>query len=40
MKSLVDDIIMPPLGMIVGKLDFTDRFIAENRAAGRSVALP
>lgn len=26
-KSLVDDIIMPPLGMIVGKLDFTDRFI-------------
>jgi large conductance mechanosensitive channel len=25
-KSLVDDIIMPPLGMIVGKLDFTDRY--------------
>lgn len=27
-KSLVDDIIMPPIGMIAGKVDFTDKFIA------------
>jgi large conductance mechanosensitive channel len=26
-KSLVDDIIMPPLGLLVGRLDFTDLFI-------------
>ena len=27
-KSLVDDIIMPPIGMIAGKVDFTDKYIA------------
>ncbi|RIK79116.1 MAG: large conductance mechanosensitive channel protein MscL [Planctomycetota bacterium] len=27
-KSLVDDIIMPPIGMIAGKVDFKDKFIA------------
>ena len=26
-KSLVDDILMPPLGLIVGRLDFSDLFI-------------
>ncbi|WP_405382800.1 large conductance mechanosensitive channel protein MscL [Phascolarctobacterium sp.] len=28
--SLVNDVIMPPLGMIVGKMDFTNLFIALN----------
>jgi len=26
-KSLVDDIIMPPIGLIVGKLDFANLFV-------------
>lgn len=26
-KSLVDDIIMPPLGMLMGKADFTNLFV-------------
>ncbi|MEP6495327.1 MAG: large conductance mechanosensitive channel protein MscL [bacterium] len=26
-KSLVDDVIMPPLGLIVGKLDFSQLFL-------------
>lgn len=26
-KSLVDDVIMPPIGLLVGKLDFSDLFI-------------
>lgn len=26
-KSLVDDIIMPPIGLLVGKLDFSSRFV-------------
>ena len=26
-KSLVDDIIMPPLGLLLGKTDFTDAFL-------------
>jgi large conductance mechanosensitive channel len=26
-KSLVDDVLMPPIGMMLGHVDFTDRFI-------------
>jgi large conductance mechanosensitive channel len=26
-KSLVDDVLMPPIGMALGHVDFTDRFI-------------
>jgi large conductance mechanosensitive channel len=26
-KTLVDEIIMPPLGMITGKVDFSDKFL-------------
>jgi large conductance mechanosensitive channel len=26
-KSLVDDVLMPPIGMLLGHVDFTDRFI-------------
>lgn len=37
-KSLVDDIIMPPLGLIVGRLDFTDLFILLH--AGAKAAPP
>ena len=28
--SLVNDVIMPPLGMVVGKMDFTNLFVALN----------
>lgn len=34
-SSLVDDIIMPPIGMIAGKIDFTNLFISLN---GQSYA--
>jgi large conductance mechanosensitive channel len=27
-KSLVDDVIMPPIGMVAGKVDFKDKFVA------------
>lgn len=46
-KSLVDDIIMPPIGMITGGMDFSDLFInlsegdynslAEAKAAGAAT---
>lgn len=26
-KSLVDDVLMPPIGMLLGRVDFADRFI-------------
>lgn len=29
-KSLVDDVIMPPIGMALGKVDFKDKFFALN----------
>lgn len=32
-KSLVDDLIMPPLGLLVGRLDFTDLFIVLHAGA-------
>lgn len=36
-KSLVDDIMMPPIGMITGGMDFTDLFI--NLSGGDYVSL-
>ena len=29
-SSLVDDIVMPPIGMVLGGVDFTNKFIALN----------
>jgi len=37
-KSLVDDIIMPPIGLILGNVDFSDLFLVLK--AGASVAPP
>jgi len=37
-KSLVDDIIMPPIGLILGNVDFSDLFLVLK--AGTSVAPP
>jgi large conductance mechanosensitive channel len=37
-NSLVNDIIMPPLGMVIGKVDFTDLFISLNGVAYESLA--
>ena len=36
-KSLVSDVIMPPLGMLLGKVDFNNLYIQLNKAA---VSLP
>ena len=36
-KSLVADIIMPPIGMLLGNVDFSDLYIQLNRAA---VSIP
>lgn len=35
-KSLVDDIIMPPIGMLLGGVDFTDKFalLSQGEPAG------
>ena len=35
-KSLVDDVIMPPIGLLLGKVDFSNLFlvIREGKAAG------
>jgi large conductance mechanosensitive channel len=35
-KSLVDDVIMPPIGLVLGKVDFSNLFlvIREGKAAG------
>jgi large conductance mechanosensitive channel len=30
-RSLVDDIIMPPMGLVTGGADFSNMFIARNR---------
>jgi large conductance mechanosensitive channel len=45
-KSLVDDIIMPPIGLLLGGVDFSDLFIAldgsehANLAAAREAGAP
>jgi large conductance mechanosensitive channel len=36
--SLVNDVIMPPIGMLVGKVDFSDLFIALDRGHYASLA--
>ncbi len=35
-KSLVDDVIMPPIGLLLGKVDFSNLFlvIREGKVAG------
>jgi len=33
-KSLVEDILMPPLGLLVGNVDFTDLFLTLKAGAG------
>ena len=35
-KSLVDDVIMPPIGLLLGKVDFSNLFVVikEGKAAG------
>ncbi len=37
-KSLVDDIVMPPVGKIMGGVDFSDLFINLDRTAYQSLA--
>jgi large conductance mechanosensitive channel len=37
-QSLVDDIIMPPIGMLVGGVDFTNLFITLGRGSYESLA--
>jgi len=36
--SLVDDIVMPPIGMALGGIDFTNKFIALNGAHYETLA--
>ncbi len=40
-KSLVDDILMPPLGLLVGNVDFSNLFVVlrEGKAAGPYVSV-
>lgn len=40
-KSLVDDIIMPPIGMLMGGVDFTDKFalLSQGEPAGPYLTL-
>jgi large conductance mechanosensitive channel len=40
-KSLVDDVIMPPIGLLLGSVDFSDLFIAlkQGAAAGPYATL-
>jgi large conductance mechanosensitive channel len=37
-KSLVDDVIMPPIGLLLGNVDFTDMFLVLR--SGEAVAPP
>ena len=32
-KSVVDDVIMPPIGLLLGNVDFTDLFITLKQGA-------
>ena len=38
-KSLVDDIIMPPVGLLLGRADFADLFVVLSAGPGRSSFL-
>ncbi len=37
--SLVADIIMPPLGLLIGKVDFKDKFLPLNEEAAKALSL-
>ena len=37
-KSLVDDIIMPPIGLLLGRVNFTDLFVSLNGVKYASLA--
>lgn len=37
-KSLVDNVMMPPLGMITGKVDFKDKFVTLNGETYATIA--
>ena len=36
--SLVNDIVMPPIGMVIGRIDFKNLFVALNGQAYASLA--
>jgi large conductance mechanosensitive channel len=38
-KSLVDDVLMPPLGLILGSVDFTDLFLTLKPGSGTATTL-
>ncbi len=38
-KSLVDDILMPPLGLATGGVDFSNMFIALRRTLARQPSI-
>jgi len=38
-RSLVDDIIMPPIGMLLGRVDFTNLFVALDGKEYASLAI-
>ena len=37
-QSLVSDLLMPPIGMLVGKVDFKDLFVDLSHSGARSLA--
>ena len=39
-KSLVDDVIMPPLGLATGGVDFSDKFLLLKDGAGAAGSYP
>lgn len=40
-RSLVDDVIMPPIGLVLGGVDFANRVhLAEGRLTGRTLRVP
>ncbi|MDF1811125.1 MAG: large-conductance mechanosensitive channel protein MscL [Verrucomicrobiales bacterium] len=40
MKSLVDDIFMPVLGLITGGVDFSDKYVALSKPEGFTPGMP
>jgi large conductance mechanosensitive channel len=38
-KSLVDDVIMPPIGLLLGDVDFTDLFVVLKAATPEAAAV-
>jgi len=39
-KSLVDDVIMPPIGLLLGKVDFANLFVVIQRGAAAAGPYP